>query len=322
MKPHTLAKHLFIPHAGNEYKPHFFRELSVGIIIAIVVFLLGFSAGSSFFIHKTVLGASVTASVLIDLTNESRLAFGEEVLSRNVQLDQAAQMKAEDMVRNGYFAHNSPEGITPWHWFDKAGYVFLYAGENLAVNFSDAVEVRDAWLDSPLHRANLLDLKFKEIGMATLSGEYKDGPTIYVVQMFGTPAAHTRADAKTVTDGESQGMTGDIAGTPEVKGEAASGSPYEPVVLTDRFAAVRSSAGEETDVASGNRTYAPWYGKLLFGGSYYVDAIYKALMLLVAGALVLMLVIEIRKQHWKHISYGLGLLLLLVLAILVNQTLF
>jgi hypothetical protein len=58
-------KHLFIPHDKNDYKPHLFRELGVSVLLFTSVFLLGSSAGSSFFIHKTVLGADIASSVLI-----------------------------------------------------------------------------------------------------------------------------------------------------------------------------------------------------------------------------------------------------------------
>lgn len=92
------------------------------------------------------------------------------------------------MASKEYFSHNSPEGVTPWHWFKEAGYNFLYAGENLAINFTDSTDVEKAWLESPTHRANIMNVEFREIGMATVKGVYKNYPTIYIVQMFGTPA--------------------------------------------------------------------------------------------------------------------------------------
>lgn len=335
----TAFKHVFIPHEHNDYKPHFFREVSVATIIIGSIFMLGFSAGSSFFIHKTVLGANVTANVLVDLTNESRLAFNEPPLVRNPTLDRAAELKAEDMVTLGYFAHNSPTGVTPWHWFKQAGYTFLYAGENLAINFFDANEVRDAWLASPLHRANLLDVKFKEIGMATVSGIYKDGPSIYVVQMFGTPAK-AAAPQTVVTTTEimipAAATTSKLAviekKEPEIKGESSGSVPtttpvvkpqFEPIISTESLAIVKNTDDVELVVTeSPAEKYAKWYERFLFGGSYYVDMAYRALLVLVLVALVAMIVIEIRRQHWKHITYGLSLLLIISLCIIINQAFF
>jgi hypothetical protein len=106
----------------------------------------------------------------------------------NPQLVAAAQAKANDMAAKGYFAHVSPDGRTSWSWFKDAGYAFSYAGENLAVDFTDSGNVNQAWLNSPTHRANIMNGHFTEIGIATAVGEYEGHTTTFVVQMFGTPA--------------------------------------------------------------------------------------------------------------------------------------
>lgn len=345
MKLVTALKHLFIPHEHNDYKPHFFRELSVAILVVGSIFMLGYSAGSSFFIRNTVLGAQVTANVLVDLTNESRLAFNEKPLVRSPVLDRAASMKAEDMATVGYFAHDSPSGVTPWHWFREAGYSFLYAGENLAINFIDADEVMKAWLLSPTHRANLLDVKFKEIGMATVSGVYKDGPSIYVVQMFGTPAKAARSAVTVRATTTDETATQDVlskpekveetatAPLPEIKGEtasvavltesASSTDSYETVINTPELAIVKSTENlEPVSQELPPETYSTWYERFFFGSSYYVDMAYRILLALVLVALLTMIFVEIRKQHWRHIAYGVSVLVVLSLSLLINQALF
>jgi hypothetical protein len=242
------------------------------------------------------------------------------------------------MATLGYFAHDSPTGITPWHWFREVGYTFLYAGENLAINFIDATEIRDAWLASPTHRANLLDVKFKEIGMATVSGVYKDGPAIYVVQMFGTPAKAAAAASAATTSAimvtETKPITDtSLAQAPEIKGQST-GTPLpvlpeiakpilEPIITEPDLAVVKNNENVEPIVGqAGAATYSRWYERFLFGGSYYVDMAYKALIALVFVALLTMILIEVRKQHWKHITYGLAVLLILTLSLLVNQSFF
>jgi hypothetical protein len=353
----TTLKHIFIPHEHNEYKPHFFREVMVSMLLFVSIFLLGSSVGSSLFLHRTVLGASIASSVLIDLTNESRLAYNEPTLVRSTKLDQAAQLKGEDMARNGYFSHNSPEGITPWYWFRKVGYSFLYAGENLAINFTESSEVEKAWLDSPTHRANIMNVDFREIGMATVKGMYNNYPTIYIVQMFGTPTyAKAISDTATTTQvtkpvtitvasTTSKKITSPIVGS--VKGESTTGasstlaiantvgtstatttattSPLQPLVTTPEIAIVKNI--ESSDVVAKTQTpevitYSTWYEKILFSGSRYVDIIYKILLIIVAFALVTMILVEVRKQHLIHILYGVFLLVLLVSCIFINQSFF
>ena len=325
MKILTAVKHLFIPHEHNEYKPHFFREISIALLVIVTVFFLGVSAGTSYFIHRTVLGANITASVLIDLTNESRLAFNETPLVRNELLDKAAELKAKDMVAHEYFSHTSPDGVTPWYWFKQAGYVFLYAGENLAINFTDASAVRDAWLASPKHRENLLDIRFKEIGMATLDGVYKDGPAIYVVQLFGTPARTVTFQpegTESFKEDENLSEPAVATGTPEIKGESSEGVGLKLLASTQDFAVVKNTEAESAYVATSTPKYSTWFGRLIFGGSYYIQVFYTWLLAIVAVALVLMVAIEIRRQHWRHIAYGLAVLLVILLALFINQAFF
>jgi hypothetical protein len=336
VKASTALKHLFIPHKHNDYKPHFFREVSVAIIIVASIFLLGFSAGSSFVIHKTVLGANVTSDVLIDLTNESRVAYNEAPLARNPVLDEAATLKADDMSTYGYFAHTSPTGVTPWHWFEKAGYAFLYAGENLAINFTDAGEVRDAWLASPTHRANLLDVKFREIGMATVSGIYKEGPTIYVVQLFGTPAKAKEPivvaqETPKAAAQEAEPVKVAVATSPQIKGEStttavptettATPTPgFSSIVNTPQLAVVKNNDTVEVPASAAVEKYSTWYERTLFGGTYYIGIMFKILLGVIIIALITMLAIEFRRQHWKHIAYGLSLLLIVSLCVIINQS--
>jgi hypothetical protein len=93
------------------------------------------------------------------------------------------------MAARQYFAHYSPDGTSPWYWFDEVGYVYAHAGENLAVHFSDSGEMVEAWMKSPTHRANIINQQYTEIGIGTARGRYEGFDTVFVVQLFGTPAA-------------------------------------------------------------------------------------------------------------------------------------
>lgn len=130
--------------------------------------------------------AAVLPAVLVDQTNEERVRVGETGLRVSPLLTEAAQAKADDMATKGYFAHTSPTGVSPWYWFDQVNYQYAYAGENLAVNFSDSRRVTDAWMNSLLHRQNILNTNFTEIGIATATGVYKGREAVFVVQLFGT----------------------------------------------------------------------------------------------------------------------------------------
>jgi len=132
--------------------------------------------------------STVLPAVVVDLTNDERVDLAAVPLQRNVLLDQAAQQKAQHMAKNEYFAHFAPDGTTPWSFFKSSGYVYAHAGENLAIHFTDSTEVVEAWMQSPAHRKNIVDPKYTEIGVGTAKGTFDGYDTVYVVQLFGTPA--------------------------------------------------------------------------------------------------------------------------------------
>ena len=132
--------------------------------------------------------STVLPAVVVQLTNEERATNHAAPLQRSATLDAAAKLKAEDMAKNEYFSHFSPTGVSPWHWFDEAGYIYAYAGENLAIHFTDSSEVVEAWMNSPTHRENIVNGVYTEIGVGTAKGTYEGYDTVYVVQLFGTPA--------------------------------------------------------------------------------------------------------------------------------------
>lgn len=184
----TLHTH-FIPSAENGYQPHFLRlKVATGILALVVTIEALYLAQAFIILPKNSLFAAIFARVLVDQTNENRHSEQLRSLTTNSVLEHAAQMKAEDMAAKGYFSHNSPDGKTPWYWFEQAGYDYAAAGENLAVNFTDSKDVTEAWMHSPLHRANIMNGNYTEIGIATAHGTYKGREVIFVVQEFGRPS--------------------------------------------------------------------------------------------------------------------------------------
>jgi hypothetical protein len=162
-------------------------SVSIMTILMIVTFVMANLQAVLWQSSDWLVGA-VLPAVVVDLTNKERAQTTAVPLVRNATLDAAAKLKAEDMARNEYFAHFSPAGVSPWHWFDEAGYVYAYAGENLAIHFTDSTEVVDAWMNSPAHRENIVNGVYTEIGVGTAKGKYEGYDTVYVVQLFGTPA--------------------------------------------------------------------------------------------------------------------------------------
>jgi len=106
----------------------------------------------------------MSRSGLLTATNTQRANNGIAALTLNTQLNAAAQAKANDMVARNYWSHNTPDGQEPWVFIDAQGYTYTKAGENLAYGFDTSNATVIGWMNSPSHRANMLDSTFTEVG--------------------------------------------------------------------------------------------------------------------------------------------------------------
>ncbi len=322
-------KNYLIPHEGNKHKPHIVREASILALTLTVVLLFGFSVFQAVLIRTSEeFTAAVIPAVLVDLANEDRAADDLGTLAVNPVLEEAARMKAEDMAKNEYFAHVSPDGVDPWYWFYRAGYQFSSAGENLAINFVDSDDVNRAWMDSPGHRANIMNGKFTEVGIAAVTGTYKGRKTIYVVQLFGTPLrAAPVASAVTVTAEAfpAQQATGTSVAGQSIESESLTPAPKKDVPTesalykeiagaSEEGAPVQPARKESVDEASALETFLAHPRAIVEWG-------YLVIALLIALTLLLMVLARVHKIHSRNMLYGVILLVLIGLLFFFNYLL-
>lgn len=122
---------------------------------------------------------------MLDAVNAERAKAKLRPLRLDPTLSQIADFYACRLIDGGFFRHiDADDKSTVVTRAGDFGYAFLKIGENLAAEQRTVKEVMAAWMDSPGHRANILDPTFTEIGIAVkLGGEYG----IYWVQEFGRP---------------------------------------------------------------------------------------------------------------------------------------
>lgn len=144
---------------------------------------------------RNVLGYATDMSAygLLSGTNAERTAHSLGSLALSGTLNQAAQNKANDMVTRDYWSHNTPDGQAPWTFITAVGYGYQTAGENLAYGFTAASETITGWMNSPGHRANILNTSFSEVGfgIANSPNYVGSGPQTVVVAMYALPAGGT-----------------------------------------------------------------------------------------------------------------------------------
>lgn len=179
--------HFFLPNDSNNHRPKLLHYQS--LVFFILFFLVGqlvlVKAKTDF---SNVLGAATDISVgrLLELTNSQRQSKGLPPLVLNDKLAKAAFLKGNYMLVKNYWAHNAPDGTTPWYFIKQTEYNYVYAGENLARGFTRSEDIVDAWMASPAHKDNMLSPNYHEIGFAVLEGELLAENTTLVVEMFGS----------------------------------------------------------------------------------------------------------------------------------------
>lgn len=177
-----------LPGRHNNYHPHALRPIGLSVLVLLLVVINGsynFSTAKKF----QVLGyaTSISPYEIVALTNQERTSRGLGALANNAQLTRAAQAKADHMFANNYWAHNAPDGTTPWYFINASGYSYSTAGENLAKDFDTSAGVMNGWMNSPGHQANVLGASFKDIGVAVVNGTLLGSQTTLVVAMYAAP---------------------------------------------------------------------------------------------------------------------------------------
>jgi len=181
-----MLSRLFLPHNDEKNRSFVLQHSSLA---GFAFFIFSLIVASHFLVLSVpnILGyaTNIFTSDLLTDTNKMRTNRNLKPLKLNATLSKAAEAKANDMFAKNYWAHVSPDGTEPWDFITSYGYDYIYAGENLAVDFSDSQKVVDAWYNSPSHRENLLNTHYTEIGFAVVNGELQGRKTTLVVQMFG-----------------------------------------------------------------------------------------------------------------------------------------
>ena len=125
-------KKLFIPHRRNNHISHLLRTemttFALGLVLGVEVLMLLFTFVIA---PRTGILSAILPGMLSAAANNDRATQGEGQLAFNPLLQQAAQLKAQDMAAKGDFAHTSPSGVKPWAWLLKKRFRLTASPEKL-----------------------------------------------------------------------------------------------------------------------------------------------------------------------------------------------
>ncbi|MFF4751874.1 CAP domain-containing protein [Streptomyces sp. NPDC002514] len=113
--------------------------------------------------------ATAAEAQVLKLVNEERAKAGCDALTASGSLTRLAEAFSADMAARDFFDHTDPDGRTPWDRASAADISGL-GGENIARGQADAAAVMEAWMNSPGHRANILNCDFTTLGVGVHFG--------------------------------------------------------------------------------------------------------------------------------------------------------
>lgn len=300
----------FLPHRRNNYRPHLFSAVSIAVLVfAVIIFEGAYLVQTKYVFFNTNFLASVLPGALVALTNQDRAIQGLAGVTQDALLDKVAQAAAEDMAANGYFAHVSPDGKTPWDWLNQAGYKYSYAGENLAVNFTDSTNVESAWMESPTHRANIVKREYTRVGFGTANGMYEGQETTFVVEFFATPA---------VVEVQSVVPAKIAIANPTVAEATTTSTSTAQVLGTQTVVADTTSAAA---AAAPVPATPSWFARLLASPLHTLWAIFTVLFAIIATALAITILARTKVQHPRVLIGGTMLLALIGTSMLLSSEL-
>lgn len=314
-------KRQFIPCACNDERPRFFCTKNARLlVVAILLLEVGlFVIPTLTYVYNQNL-AQVLPSVLAAMTNDERAAHNLPELAVNPVLSRAAEMKARDMAEKGYFAHVSPDGTQPWQWLDMAGYAYDYAGENLAMNFTDSRDITDAWMRSPTHRANIVKDTYTEVGTGVARGTYQGKETIFVAQVYANPAqraepapARAAGDTapETASDQDEEGRTED-----ETAQDAEAETDVHAAILGAESGTGSASAEREHVAAPAAPTLID---RMLSSPRHTAGAILLGLLAALVLAFIITIGVRIDVHHPDLVTNALCVIALILALVVGNE---
>jgi len=323
------AKEAILPSENNEYKSKFLQS---NLLLYCVISLLILKITTTFFVinfPQNLFFADITKSTLVDFINQAREAKGIKPLLENNKLNQAAQMKAQNMVQNNYFDHTSPSGVTPWFWFIQAGYKYKYAGENLAIGFYESEEVYNAWLNSASHKANILNPNYTEVGTAVLDG-FGANNSVIVVQEFGSQlpiktATVKNSNQKPIKPNTNLATPPDTSNISDVVSNTTITKPIDSATINNSEQVLAQSTQSQILIQtpkdnSLNNLNAKLVNSFLYNYDKWLQNIIYGVSLVVIGILLILIFFNFDIKFKKHLIFRAAIIIILLsISTLINK---
>lgn len=249
---------------------HPINRMALGFLI---IFFLSVKLLLAIFLpsNKETIASDLTIDNILKAVNEQRSLRSLTLLNSNSKLTTAAQSKSDDMIARHYFAHVDPDGHYIWDKIVAAGYSpYTMLGENLAIEFYDTNSLISAWMNSPTHRANILQDGFHDQGMGIGFGDVSQNQYYSAItNTFGTLASTQPKTAQanvtaTETVSKPTKIKTQSTSPATTKTTVPAKTTSTPVTITTVLIATTSSSSSQKTIttSSGSSLIQPRSGEL------------------------------------------------------------
>lgn len=303
---HIFA-HFFHPRRSNNHRPMLLQPPTMATLALLVTFFAHLLHPVSLKLesqYNQVLGyaSNISATDVVVQTNLERQKSGLPSLKMNEKLNQAAGAKAQYMLDKQYWAHIAPDGTDPWYFFRQAKYSYRVAGENLARDFDGTAEMVAAWIASPTHKANIMNARYTEIGVAVVNGQLLGVDTTLVVQLFALPQSAQFAQKPGTLGVASSDLA--AADNPETEG----------VVEEQTFVDAPPAETAEQDIlGSGKLPFSTIDTPALFSPLQLMKAFFLAMILIIVSTLLYDTLVIGNQSNMRLVGHNLAHLFFLLM---------
>lgn len=251
--PHHRKRHGAHQRRSHDFVKTYWPYLPMLLIVGTGLFLNNLWIQTSGVLSYA---TDMTPGGLLTSTNVQRTQNGLTNLTLNGALAQAAQTKANDMIARNYWSHTTPDGQEPWVFINQTGYLYQAAGENLAYGFGTSAEAVTGWMNSPGHKANILNGNYQEVGFGIANGaNFQGSEETVVVALYAKPTVLT---AKTPAPTSTPPASASTAQPPDTASDQPIAAEVTPDTQTVRVSAVVPGDTKVARVQMANSSGLPW----------------------------------------------------------------
>lgn len=280
---------IFCPMKHNDFKPYILRHKILFFISFLSIILFTFSLVRYYYFHYSKIGGDAMNNIIIDLINNKRIEYNQNILNKNFELEELANEEAR------YFYKNIKKNNFIKEEINKKSFIMDKKIENFSFLYEKHLLFNNKYKDLDLVLSNLdinkdiLDNRFDEIGISTKNIIINNQNLTLIIQIFGERDKNN------------------------IKRNNATALQTKNINFNNNF------LKNEDFIKNNNIHYATFIQKTIYNFWYSLNIFYKSIITLIIISFIFFFFSEYKRRHFLHMFYGILTILLLITLLYFNQ---